>query len=192
MKFGNTGLSVLVSSLIVLVIPYYLFFLFLVKPIFGLPMLLFTTLSVFLTINDWRVFIPDLPSININKYIYIWVLIIIYAWVLFSGAGGYSYQTADYGMHNGRIKDLIEYSRPVIYPDNKPLVYYFAYYMPAATIGKFFGYDFAFRAILYWNYLLVVLAVAWTILCLKKVSILSLLSFIFLVACLPLALRSGR
>jgi len=87
------------------------------------------------------------------------VLIII--WVNLSGAGGYGHQTPDYGVHNARLKDLVDYSWPVHYGENQNFVSYFGYFLPAAIIGKLSNADFAFRSMYPWTILGVTLVLRW-------------------------------
>ena len=82
-------------------------------------------------------------------------------WVNLSGVGGYGFQTPDHGMHNGRLKDLIDYPWPVRYSENANLVYYVGYYLPAAALGKLFGHDIAIRSMLPWTLMGVTLAFRW-------------------------------
>jgi len=87
------------------------------------------------------------------------VLIII--WVNLSGAGGYGHQTPDYGIHNARLKDLIDYTWPVHYDKNKNFVYYTGYFLPSAIIGKLSNADIALRSIYPWTILGVTLVLRW-------------------------------
>jgi len=66
---------------------------------------------------------------------------------MLAGVGGIGYQNYDYFKHNAIMHDLINHTYPVIYnahPDQgigqpSPLVYYIAYYLPAALLGKLVG-----------------------------------------------------
>jgi len=106
-------------------------------------------------------------------------MLLVFFWVLLSGAGGFSSQSLDYGMHNGRLKDLIDYYWPVVYPGNKPLVYYIGYYLPVAWIGKVIGVGLANRLMLFWTAFLVWLACRWLFIGLGKASIGVWLRFMF-------------
>jgi len=78
-----------------------------------------------------------------------------------SGAGGYGFQSGDYQAHNGRIRDLVEYPWPVRYGENQNLVYYFAYYLPAAVLGKLTALEIALRSMYVWTLLGATLVVRW-------------------------------
>lgn len=66
-------------------------------------------------------------------------VVFLIIWVVVSGAGGIGRQTMDYNKHDALMSDLVNRSWPVQYnsgSDTKPLVYYVAYYLPAAAVGK--------------------------------------------------------
>lgn len=109
------------------------------------------------------------------------ILLILFGWTLLTGlAGIYGYQTTDYYMHNGRLYDLINNSWPLIYNQNQPLVYYFAYYLPSALIGKVLGYYKATFILFLWTYLGIILVTYWIFRILKsKLSLFILILFIF-------------
>jgi len=85
----------------------------------------------------------------------------IIAWVHMSGAGGVGCQSGDYVMHNGRLKDLVEYAWPVRYGENQNLVFYIGYYLPAAALGKWLGFAVAYKSMYYWTLLGVAIAFRW-------------------------------
>jgi hypothetical protein len=92
-------------------------------------------------------------------------------WVSLSGAGGAGYQNGDYVASNSLLKDLINRSWPLEYDipagpgDSRSshlyLVYYFAYYLPAAVVGKALGCEAANVAVFAWTCLGVLLALSW-------------------------------
>lgn len=84
--------------------------------------------------------------------------------VLQSGIGGYGPQDTDWLKHNAILKDLIERPWPVVYEYEGvklPLVYYLAYYLPAALAGKIGGWDAANQVLLVWSLAGLVLALLW-------------------------------
>ncbi len=86
----------------------------------------------------------------------------IFVWCCFSGIGGAGFQNTDYAASNALIKDLIENPWPLNLAENKPLVYYVAYYLPAAFMGKLFNWYTAQFVMFIWSYLGLVLV--WNIL----------------------------
>src|SRR3990170_6340473 len=86
------------------------------------------------------------------------VALISGAWVLFSGIGGYAFQNWDHHWRNAVFHDLIAYDWPVIYsaPETGPikmLVYYVGYWLPAAWIGKWLGWEAANAVLYLWTWL---------------------------------------
>lgn len=87
--------------------------------------------------------------------------------LLFSGLGGVGLQNWDYDKHNALLHDLISQPWPVVYPDRGdpalagPLVYYTAWYLPAALVGKALGWAAANVVWFLWGWLGLSLALAW-------------------------------
>lgn len=73
------------------------------------------------------------------------IIAIVFVWVYFSGIGGFTYQNADHSVRNEILELMVERNWPVSLEDGggyfeKPvLVYYFAFWFPAALFGKCFG-----------------------------------------------------
>jgi len=112
---------------------------------------------------------------------------IIFIWNYFSGVGYFSYQNSDWIKHNAIMFDLINKPWPVFYSimndgDNQSLtlVYYLAYYLPIALIGKLFSAKFAvtYFALIY-NIFATSLSVLWLFRLVGRASVLILLSFVF-------------
>jgi hypothetical protein len=87
--------------------------------------------------------------------------ILILVWVNLSGAGGYGYQTFDYAVHNARLLDLVRHEWPVHYGKDQNFVYYFAYFLPSALLGKLFGTHIAIRSMYPWTVVGVCIAFRW-------------------------------
>jgi hypothetical protein len=92
-------------------------------------------------------------------------LLIASVWVYFSGIGGYTFQNWDFEARNAVFHDLINHNWPVIYdyrhePDYRSLfgdtaamVYYFPFWLPAALVGKSFGWLAANKMLYIWTVL---------------------------------------
>jgi len=81
-----------------------------------------------------------------------------------SGVGGYGFQDTDWLKHNGVLKDLIERPWPVTYTlegQDVPLVYYIAFYLPAALAGKLGGWALANHVLFIWTLIGLILAMLW-------------------------------
>jgi hypothetical protein len=98
-----------------------------------------------------------------------------------SGVGGYGYQDTDWLKHNAILKDLIEKPWPVIYQMDGvklPLVYYIAFYLPAALFGKFGGWILANQILFVWTFIGLILAILWFFILIRRASYGVLLLFI--------------
>ncbi|MBQ8717547.1 MAG: hypothetical protein IJY43_06895 [Clostridia bacterium] len=73
------------------------------------------------------------------------LLLIISLWCAMSGLGNLYYQSSDWAARNAIFRDLIRFDWPVVYNvSGSALVYYIAFWLPAALFGKlaaFFGAD---------------------------------------------------
>ncbi|HPP53247.1 MAG TPA: hypothetical protein PK777_09875 [Thermoguttaceae bacterium] len=97
-----------------------------------------------------------------------------------SGAGGVGPQHSDYLKHNAVFKHLIESSWPVWLETNRgnfPLVYYTAWYLPAALVGKWIGWEWGHIALFGWTFLGIFLSTAWVIVLIKRRILISLIIF---------------
>jgi hypothetical protein len=97
-------------------------------------------------------------NLNNNAVAYL----VLFAWCCLSGIGGAGFQNSDYGASNALLKDLIENPWPLTLSEGKPLVYYVAYYLPAALTGKVFHWQAAHVVIFVWSFF--GLALMWNIL----------------------------
>jgi hypothetical protein len=91
-------------------------------------------------------------------------LLLLAAWLALSGAGGLGYQNDDYRASNALLKSLILGDWPLVFQlDGQPvrLVYYVAYYLPAAAVGKLAGWRAANAALWLWTALGAGLAFVW-------------------------------
>ncbi len=126
---------------------------------------------------------------NRNAYIYIhwkWLVFIavfLFVFAIISGVGGFYYQSRDFNWRNAIFNDLIKFEWPVIYnKTNTALVYYFAYWLPAALIGKLFGRTAADIALLNYTFigLLIVFFLMYMLLKINKFSQILILMSVFL------------
>ncbi|HTK04671.1 MAG TPA: hypothetical protein VL500_03740 [Candidatus Eisenbacteria bacterium] len=97
------------------------------------------------------------------------VVLLTIVWTSFSGMGGHGVQNLmDYAKHNAILGDLVDKDWPVRYdaavtPNGRPatLVYYVAFYLPAAAVGKLAGWRAANETLFAWGTLGAFLAIAW-------------------------------
>jgi len=97
-------------------------------------------------------------------------LLVAVGWTVCVGAGGLGYPNGDdWRKHNAVLKDLTLKTWPVVYDypvagiegDRHALVFYFAYHLPAAVVGKVAGWKAANYAIFLWTLLGTVLVLLW-------------------------------
>ncbi|MBI1816867.1 MAG: hypothetical protein HYR72_17955 [Deltaproteobacteria bacterium] len=99
-----------------------------------------------------------------------------------TGAGGFGVQTDDWLKHNAILSDLINQPWPVAYRTSAgpiALVYYVAYYLPAALVGKLCGWTAANLVLYGWTVLGGVLTVLWLVVLSRAPVWLCLLGFTF-------------
>lgn len=180
-------------SLTYAAVPCFIFLLGWLKLVFALPLAVILALGVYLAIKSgWET--PDSPpdltqtSLRSKRAAtfarYGLILLLVLFFVAFSGVGGYSFQIQDYQKHNAFLRDLTAYPWPLGYestgPHNKPgmLLTYFAYYLPAALVGKWFGWCAVNPACFLWASMGMFLAVVWFLKLVKKSSPLYALLFL--------------
>jgi len=109
------------------------------------------------------------------------VLLISILFLGISGVAGYGYQDTDWLKHNAILKDLIERPWPVVYRLERqaaPLVYYIAYYLPAALLGKLGGWLLANQVLFAWSWIGLVLAMLWFITLNRRAAFTVILLFV--------------
>jgi len=154
MKFLNR------ISLAYLVLPFLIFALGWLRLSIAIPVVL---LILWVLSRYWTPKSPDFgQNTNMQNREILHSVLITGAWLLLSGIGGYAFQNWDHHWRNAVLRDLISYDWPVIYssPEKGPitmLVYYVGYFLPAAWIGKFFGWQAANFALFLWTWLGVLL-----------------------------------
>jgi hypothetical protein len=78
-----------------------------------------------------------------------------------SGVGGLGPQRFDWVKHNIILHELVTQPWPVIFEGELALVYYIAYYLPAALVGKTLGWLAANLALALWTWFGLGLAISW-------------------------------
>jgi hypothetical protein len=101
------------------------------------------------------------------------ICLLVIIWTLLSGAGHRGFSDGDGYKHNAILNDLIALDWPVMYQQFKTkefvyLCYYIAYYLPAALVGKLFGWKIANIVLFGWTLAGALLALSWFLLVFKK------------------------
>lgn len=130
------------------------------KPIISIiliPLLTIILIKLFIT-DKKKISFKDLSKkIKENKKTIIIIAIISIIYVFFSGIGGYVFQNSDHVYRNAIMDNLVNNSWPII---NQPagdfnsqvmFVYYFAFWLPAALIGKMLGLSIGYLFLYLWS-----------------------------------------
>ena len=136
-----------------LVLPIFLFFTFWLKPVYSI------IAEIFIAYSILPIFLcPAAKSRKTGWEDYkkwIFCILIISIWVYFSGIGKFVYQNGDHAYRNSIFHTLVSEHWPIQYEslgeETRPVafVYYFAFWLPAAVVGKLFSLPlgFLFQAI---------------------------------------------
>ncbi len=143
---------------------------------------------------------PAPQNLYFKKRILIFLLILLTLWVALSGIGGFSFQNSDFNYRNAILRDLINRPWPVIYDyshlallksnssgilggaTDSPyamLIYYIAFWLPAAAFGKIFGWYAANAFLFFWAFLGILLTVYYLFRILGQIKLRIVLIFIF-------------
>jgi hypothetical protein len=173
-------------SLFYIILPYFIFAFGWLQPVYAVIFCLLLTTALYLALKSfcpesftaWRL------ASGTSRLQLILILCLVIAWVSLSGAGGIGYQNTDRLTHNAMLKDLILHDWPVIYPPLEPgatpsaLVFYIAFLLPSALIGKLFGWPAANYVLFVWTLLGTLLAVLWFSVFVRKQSLLLVVPFV--------------
>ncbi len=149
---------ILKLSLGYLMLPFIIFCLSFIKIWIGLPIVV---LLSWITWRIWKQNDSRNVSSGIAKNDLFVGLAILGFWVFLSGIGGFTFQNSDHHIRNAIFKDLINFKWPVIYPNNGDLpntqlyalIYYIGHWLPAALVGKIFGWQPANIFLFMWTWL---------------------------------------
>lgn len=79
-------------------------------------------------------------------------IFLIMLWIIYSGLGGYFYQTGDNHWRNALFRDMVNNSWPIIYSEtNNALVYYFMFWIVPSLLGKIGGWELANFTLFLWG-----------------------------------------
>jgi len=153
-------------TFVYLALPLALFLMGFLKFWLGLALSLGLIGACFSTLGRWHrppaeIAPPPLPISTSKLSI---ALLILLALLGTTGAGGIGPESSDWAKHNAILKDLIDQPWPVGYAirgESANLVYYVAYYLPAALVGKAAGWEIANLALFCWSFIGAALALIW-------------------------------
>lgn len=133
--------AIVTAAYIYMMLPILVFFCGWLKlPLGILFSIIFVLGGVFLIKREYKI----QETIEINVLSIMVILIVSFLWVYTSGIGGCFPQRADWHWRNAILRDLIDYSWPVQYPNSgNTLVYYFNFFLIPALVGKVLGWNAA-------------------------------------------------
>lgn len=105
-----------------------------------------------------------LQFIRITRSTVFWTFLTVLIVVFFSGIGSYTYQNDDHLYRNAMFRDLVLNEWPVMYKvegfeghflngKTTLMTYYLGYYLPAALMGKLFGFEIGKLSLYLWTVL---------------------------------------
>ncbi len=162
------------ATFIFLALPYLIFFYGWLHWWLAVPMTVICLLPI---VWEWKRTqeTSTLAPVQEEMTIQLWQIVVVCGvallFVLISGIGGWGWQTSDWYKHNMVLRDLIEQPWPLYYQLDGvqlPLVYYLAYYLPAALIGKLFGWVVANQALLVESWIGLSLTFLWGLVLIKR------------------------
>lgn len=147
-------------SIVYLSLGHLIFFIGWLKPLYAVPAVILLLTAYFIYFRDTK----TNETIAIQKRNFVWLLLSILVWVLFSGSGGFGYQFDDYYKHNALMSDFIDQQWPVSYQIDGKLHYlchYLGIYLPAPTLFGWISWRASNIAQFVFNYLGIFLALIW-------------------------------
>jgi hypothetical protein len=95
---------------------------------------------------------------------FVLVFLLLAAWLMLSGTGGYGHQNQDYLANNALLRELILRRWPlhITYRGSESsVVYYMGYYLPSALVGKWLGWNAANACMYLWTLSGTMLSFGW-------------------------------
>lgn len=183
----KTGASPIFCRLayIYLAIPFLIF----VFGWFKLPLALVSAAIIIVGLYFAMMYAPSLDISQINRQNIpkiVCAVVLAVVWVYMSGIGGYAFQNYDHMWRNAILETLVDNEWPVYINDSAPffenpvaMIYYFAFWLPAAWYGKHFGMASAYGFLFIWA-VIGILFIFYLISAFhKKIALPMMIAFIF-------------
>ena len=156
LKIYNTEIKLNISALLILgylylIIPYIIFIFGWTKYYISIPIIILLLIVLYLMIKNTISNYNTLYSMNL--LVFISILLIIVSFVVILGVGEIFNQSGDMrNVRNAVFRDLINFSWPIIYPENGyGFVYYFAHWAVPSLFGKLFGLQIGLFSLILWS-----------------------------------------
>jgi hypothetical protein len=172
-------------SLFYVFLPSLLFLLGWTKPLIAVPASILLLVGAYLCSRPEGTTIETQDEPVFSPKLLFLILILTVVIVTISGIGGFSSYSVDSWKHESFLKNLIQYDWPIGYenvgPEKKEymLATYIGYYLPAAAVGKVFGWYAANIFGLLWGILGIFLTVLWFQKVVGKASFWLVIIFLF-------------
>ena len=156
---GTVRLPLGILTLLYLALPLVIFFTGWLKPIYALLSVVPVLFCGWRLIRAWPVAVETFKRGEI-----LFLTGFGFGLSAFMGIGTFAPQESDWIKHNAVLFDCVNLPWPVVIADGTAhwsLVYYVAYYLPAALVGKVAGYAAAQVALWLWTSLGLILACGW-------------------------------
>lgn len=126
-----------------MIIPILIFYIGWLKIALAIPLTIGVLVGFWMLIKYFYSDSESSINIEISWGLILLILAVAGAWVYTSGVGGFWPQREDWHWRNAVLRDLIDYSWPVVYPNGSSLAYYFNFFLLPALVGKWFGWNAA-------------------------------------------------
>ena len=140
---------IIITSYCYILLPILIFLVTYLKWHIGILAFSLLVIGMFFIFKDiWK----NNERVVVPVGVFFFSLFLIILWIVYSGLGGYFFQTGDNHWRNALFRDMIDYSWPVIYPKtDNALVYYFMIWIIPALFGKIGGFELANFVLFLWG-----------------------------------------
>lgn len=148
-------------SAIYLFLPFLIFAFGWLRIWVALPVVLFSIVAFIILWQQGAINNTKLP---VTTWTLVGIVSIAAGFLVLSGSGGWGMQEEDWEKHNAILKMLVTDKWPIYYRyhnEELPLIYYMAYYLPAALVGQWVGWFGANQILFLWSLLGLILALLW-------------------------------
>lgn len=174
------------AAYLYLALPVIIFLIGWCKWYIGYPVAVLVGIGVFFSIREHSAERFCLHFTETEKRKLFLICVLVTLWVILSGIGNYVWQNSDHMARNTIFEVIVNNSWPVTYGleadgvvQQRMLIYYIGYWLPAALVGKMFGIKAGYAMQAVWS--VIGLLIVYAMICIrrKKIEIWPLLIFIF-------------
>jgi len=174
------------ATLVYIQIPAVIFLSSWLRWYFSLVALVLLFIANKRVLYQYKLYELDIKNrITAQPAVFLFCLFIMLGWLALSGVGGVGFQNTDYPKHTAFLHDLVALTWPLTYQvqgygqSEFHAVYYMAWYLPAALIGKLWGFKAALVASFLWTFIGLGLVLCWLFNLARRASPGIVLIFVF-------------